>query len=222
MRFAERLLASMFMVMIVAAYAMAQDRPDRERPATPAPGPGDIVQPPPPRPLREGEVRRELPARELPAGERERATGARVAGEGSTRDVLMSTREGGRPGIMMMEQVERMRNWLDVVDRYVRMARDPVDAGIAAVITANDLLRPRGADAAISYFTKLLPDVTNDAVKRAIRLQLIELYKASGQQDKALEHLQSLITSVPPMPHDVLIAVPHQSAPVPPIPHEQR
>jgi len=220
MRFAKRLLASMFMVMIVAAYAMAQDRPDRERPAQPDPGPGDMIQPAPPRPLREGEVRRELPARERPAGERERATGARVVGEGSTRDVVIQAREVGQPRIVMMEQVERMRNWLDVVDRYVRMARNPVDAAIAAVITANDLLRPRGADVAIDYFTKLLPEVKNDAVQRAIRLQLIELYKAAGQQDKALEQLQSLITSVPPMPHDVLIPVPHQSPPVPPTPLE--
>ncbi|MGH7179822.1 MAG: hypothetical protein ACREJC_20775 [Tepidisphaeraceae bacterium] len=95
------------------------------------------------------------------------------------------------------QQIEMMRGYLDVVDRYSRMSRDPVAAGIGAVITANDILRPRGADAAIEYFTKILPDVKNEAVQRAIRSMLIDLYKTSGQQDKALEQLSELIKGAP-------------------------
>jgi thioredoxin-like negative regulator of GroEL len=114
-----------------------------------------------------------------------------------------------------MEQIERMRNWLEVVDRYIRLARSPVDSGVAAVITANDLLRPRGTEAAIDYFSKMLPEVKNEAVQRAIRLQLIELYKASGQQEKALEQIRVLMTELanrpeasPPVPGAP--AMPHE------------
>ncbi|HEV8379896.1 MAG TPA: tetratricopeptide repeat protein, partial [Tepidisphaeraceae bacterium] len=94
-------------------------------------------------------------------------------------------------------QLDAVRNYLDVFDRYSRLSRDPTAAGVAAVVTAGEILRARGADTAIAYFNKVMPDVKNESVQRAIRLQLIELYKMSGQQDKALEHLQNLMTSAP-------------------------
>ena len=94
-------------------------------------------------------------------------------------------------------QLDVMRNYLDVFDRYSRLSKDPTSAGVAAVVTAGEILRARGADPAIAYFNKMLPDVKNESVQRAIRLQLVELYKMSGQQDKALEQLQVLITSAP-------------------------
>jgi hypothetical protein len=96
-----------------------------------------------------------------------------------------------------LRQFELMRGYLDLVDRFSRLSRDPATAGVAAVISAAEILKPRGADAAIDYFNKLLPEVKNEAVQRAIRIQLIELYKHSGQQDKALEQLDVLIKSVP-------------------------
>jgi hypothetical protein len=94
-----------------------------------------------------------------------------------------------------MRQYEMMKQYLDLVDRYATVSRDPTTAGIAAVVAATDTLRPRGSDAAIDYFTKLLPDVKNEAVTRAIRAQLADLYKQSGQQDKALEQLKMLIVT---------------------------
>ncbi len=94
-------------------------------------------------------------------------------------------------------QLDAMRNYLDVFDRYSRVSRDPTTAGLAAVVTAGEMLRARGPDSAIQFFDKILPDVKNEAVQRAVRLQLVELYKMSGQQDKALEQLQQLMTSAP-------------------------
>ena len=114
------------------------------------------------------------------------------------------------------DQLDRMRNWLDTVERYVRMARNPVDSAVAAVITANDILRPKGPDAAIDYFSKILPTTKNDAVQRAIRLQLIELYKAKNQPEQALEQLQSLMTSAPPGGGPEIPPPPHQPANPPP------
>jgi len=94
-------------------------------------------------------------------------------------------------------QLDAVRNYLDVFDRYSRLSRDPTAAGVAAVVSAGEILRAKGADTAISYFNKVMPDVKNESVQRAIRLQLIELYKMSGQQEKALEQLQNLMVNAP-------------------------
>jgi len=96
-----------------------------------------------------------------------------------------------------MQKFEMLRGYIELVDRYSRMSRDPSAAGVAAVISASDMLKKRGTDAAVSYFTKVLPDVKNDAVQRAIRIQLADLYKAAGQEDKALEQLETLMKGAP-------------------------
>lgn len=92
---------------------------------------------------------------------------------------------------------DNLRNYLEMVDRYNQVSRDPTASGVAAVMSTVDVLRPRGAQAAIDYFTKILPSVKNDAVSRAIRLQLVELYKVSKQDDKALDLLEKLMTEAP-------------------------
>jgi hypothetical protein len=102
-----------------------------------------------------------------------------------------------QPGMPGQNQIEVMRNYLGMVDHYTRMAKDPSSSAIAAVVTAGDLLRPRGVDKAIEYFTKLLPEVKDKAVERAVRLQLVELHKMSGQHDQALDQLRALIVAAP-------------------------
>ena len=125
-----------------------------------------------------------------PSPEMQRATELRML-----ERRIMEAREQMRPA--GGGQVEAMRNYLDVFDRYTRLSRDPASAGVAAVVTAGEILRARGADSAITYFNKVLPEVKNESVQRAIRLQLVELYKMSGQQDKALEQLQQLMVAAP-------------------------
>ena len=103
----------------------------------------------------------------------------------------------GGPGMRPppdVQKVEMLRGYLDVVDHFTKLAHDPTAAGVAAVLAANDLLRPRGTDVAIDYFNKTLPNVKDEAVQRAIRIQLIDLYKQAGQQDKAIEQLDILMT----------------------------
>ena len=97
---------------------------------------------------------------------------------------------GGR-----MDQIDTLRGYFGVVESFTRLSRDPTHAGIAAVISAGDILKPRGTDAGIEFFTKLLPDTKSPAVQRAIRVQLAELYKQAGKQDEALKQLRELITS---------------------------
>jgi hypothetical protein len=102
---------------------------------------------------------------------------------------------GGNP---LLVQIEQMRGWLDIVDRYARLSRDPVSSGVAAVIAADDLLRNKPAEQAIEFFSKMMTEVKNEAVQRAIRLQLVELYGKNNQPDKALEQLRLLMIAAPP------------------------
>ena len=101
------------------------------------------------------------------------------------------------PGGPGMQKMEMLRGYIELVDRFTRLSRDPGTAGIAAVISASDMLKRRGPDTAINYFTKILPDVKNEAVQRAIRIQLADLYKAAGQEDKAIEQLEILMKGAP-------------------------
>jgi len=117
--------------------------------------------------------------------------------EGATPEMIrrfMEMRAQMGPGA---GQLDAMRNYLDVFDRYSRLSRDPTAAGVSAVVSAGEILRARGADSAIAYFNKVMPEVKNESVQRAIRLQLIELYKMSGQQEKALEQLENLMVNAP-------------------------
>jgi hypothetical protein len=96
-----------------------------------------------------------------------------------------------------MARYNLMRGYLDAVDRYARLAHDPAMSGIAAVVTASDLLKKRGTDAGIDYFTKLLPQVKSPAIGRAIRIQLVDLYRSAGKNDEALNQLKELMLAEP-------------------------
>jgi predicted negative regulator of RcsB-dependent stress response len=84
-----------------------------------------------------------------------------------------------------------------LVSGYVSLSKDPSAAGVASVLTAADVLKPRGNAAAIEYFNSLLPNVKDPAIERAIHLQLVDLYRATQQSDEALQHLETLITAEP-------------------------
>lgn len=88
---------------------------------------------------------------------------------------------------------EQMRNYLELVDRYSKIANDPSTAGVAAVISTADILRPQGPKAIIEHFQKLLPDVKDPAVERAIRLQLADMYRQTQEPALAIEQLSHLI-----------------------------
>jgi hypothetical protein len=167
----------MICLAMASSYSMAQDRPPRDGPPGGRPGAGD------------------------------RGPGDRQGRPGGDRDGQdrPPPPPGEGPGWAPRNrdftgpvgQIQLLRGYLELVDSYTKIARDPTTSGIAAVINANDILKPRGQEAVISYFTKTLPNVKNEAVQRAIRLQLIQAYKDSGQQDKALEQMDALITGAP-------------------------
>jgi preprotein translocase subunit SecA len=65
-----------------------------------------------------------------------------------------------------------------------------------AVLSAKDTLKERPSEA-IDFFEKLLPDVKNEVVERAIRIQMVDLYKANNEPEKALDEMRQLILTTP-------------------------
>ena len=168
-------------LMLTSAIAYAQPAPPPDGGDRGGPGPGQ----------QDGPGRRGRP------GEQGMGGMPGMPGQGRPDGMGPGGPGGGGPGGGPMREVEMMRAYLEVVDRYAKVSSDPATSGIAAVVAARDTLKQRGADAAIEYFTKILPEVKNESVARCIRAQLADLYKQSGQQDKALDQLHSLIVDTP-------------------------
>jgi len=71
--------------------------------------------------------------------------------------------------------------------------------GVAAVGKAAEMLKADGQtpEQQVEFFTKVLYMTKSHAVERTVRMQLVELYKQTGQDDKAMEQLQELMTEQP-------------------------
>lgn len=186
--------AGAMLTLLVPMSATAQQADGPRMPPPGGRGGGDVAQedrggpdmPPPPDQagLRGGE-------RGGPQGPGMPAGGPRALpgrGQGSS---------GGPGGMMMPTPFDSQRGYLDLVERFSKLSHDPESAGVAAVIAANELMRPKGDEATIAYFNKLLPQVKNEAVKRAIRIHLIDLYRGSKQPDKALAEVEILVKEAP-------------------------
>jgi hypothetical protein len=104
---------------------------------------------------------------------------------------------GMRPPPPEMRRMEILRGYMDLVQQFTALSRDPTTAAVMAVSSANDLLHRDSPQAAIDYFNKMLPQVKDQTVQRAIRIKLIDLYKETGQTDKALEQLNDLMLGGP-------------------------
>jgi 2-iminoacetate synthase ThiH len=104
---------------------------------------------------------------------------------------------GDGDGFMLPPQMRMFQGYMMMVEQSARMSRDASTSGVAAVIMAGDLMKKKGPEATIKYYTDLLSDVKDPAVERAIRFQLVELYKRTDQSDKALSELTRLITGKP-------------------------
>jgi len=97
----------------------------------------------------------------------------------------------GEPGGGPQGQIRMMRDLLGVITDYQKIAESPSSAGVAAVLSVNEHVR--NPQTAAAFLEKLLPDVKDATVARAIRIQLADLYKKTDQQDKAKEQLEKLI-----------------------------
>jgi hypothetical protein len=93
--------------------------------------------------------------------------------------------------------VTLFKDYMDLIGQFARVVEDPANAGVAAVIYTDDILRTRPPREAIDYYQKLLPEVRDPAVRRAIHLRLAEHYRLGNQPDEALAELRQLITAPP-------------------------
>jgi hypothetical protein len=170
----KAVIVGMALSAIVAGSAIAQE----------GPGPGGRG----PRP--DGPEGRDRDGRG-PGGDRDRDRDDRpgMGGFGMGR--------GDGDGFMLPPQMRMFQGYMMMVEQSARMSRDATTSGVAAVIMAGDLMKKKGPEATIKYYTDLLSDVKDPAVERAIRFQLVELYKRTYQSDKALGELTRLITGKP-------------------------
>jgi hypothetical protein len=92
-------------------------------------------------------------------------------------------------------QAEQIRGYLDIVERYSTIAKDPSQSGVAAVLYTKEIFKTTPAETAINYFDDVLPQVTDPAVQRAIRLELVELYLhgTKPNRQKAMDQLRMLM-----------------------------
>jgi hypothetical protein len=107
----------------------------------------------------------------------------------------------GAPPMSWNQWVTMFRDYVDLIDHFAQVSKDPSSAGVAAVIYADEILRTKPAREAIDYYVKLLPDVKDPAVQRAIHLRLAEHYRLSNQPDEALGQLRGLMTAPAPAPN---------------------
>jgi len=90
-------------------------------------------------------------------------------------------------------QAQAMREYVELVDKYTMLAANPSAAGVSAVVSLTDIMKSKGPEATIAKLNELLPTAKDPAVQRALRLQLIDLYKSAKQDDKAIEQAEILI-----------------------------
>jgi predicted negative regulator of RcsB-dependent stress response len=86
-----------------------------------------------------------------------------------------------------------VHTYIELVEGMSRIASDPSQSAIAALLSARDILEQQSPQAAIEYFNKLLTEMKDPAVQRVVRMQLAELYRKAHQPERAMEHLRALI-----------------------------
>jgi hypothetical protein len=94
-----------------------------------------------------------------------------------------------------MGQIRLMRELLSLIDDVRKVTDSPSASGVAAVMGVKDQMQ--SPQAAIDFLERTLPQVQDPSVQRAIRIQLGDLYKNTGQKDKALAQSERLIIGKP-------------------------
>ena len=91
----------------------------------------------------------------------------------------------------VFEHLEMFQRLLGLIQQYASIAESETTAGVAAVMSVEE--HAGGRKRAIKALEGMLPNVTNDTIKRAIHLKLVDHYGEMDDQDKAMEHLKQLI-----------------------------
>ena len=96
----------------------------------------------------------------------------------------------------IVEFIGLYRSVLDVVSGVDEIASSPSASAVAAIFGVDDHFKKDKAKS-IAFLEQLLPKVKDQTVQRAIRMKLGDLYKDTGQTDKSVKQLESLILNQP-------------------------
>jgi len=83
------------------------------------------------------------------------------------------------------------------LEHYSYIAKDSDAMGIMALEQANELVKPQGPNAQLEFLQKMLYTAKGPAVVRAVHAMLAQVYHQSGQDPKAMEQYQMLISDNP-------------------------
>ena len=112
----------------------------------------------------------------------------------------MAADADGKPGMQHVEAYSEYiglyRDALALVSDFDQIASSRSASAMSALMNVEDHF---GKDKVktIAFLERLLPKVDDRAVQRAIRIKLADLYKDSGQSDKAINQLEHLILDDP-------------------------
>jgi predicted negative regulator of RcsB-dependent stress response len=93
----------------------------------------------------------------------------------------------------MSKFVEMMQTFVDTIQKLSDLAKDPVASGVAAAMDAKDQLAKVSPSSASSFLEETLRDAKQPAIRRAIRMQLIDIYKNTGNVEDAKKHLKAIM-----------------------------
>ncbi len=90
--------------------------------------------------------------------------------------------------------VQLMNQYLDLSEQVVSIASRPEATIFMAVEGIFEVYEQRkDAPGAIKHLERILADSSNQTVRNIVRLKLRDIYKETGQADKALEQLDLVI-----------------------------
>ena len=96
-------------------------------------------------------------------------------------------------------EMEQLKGYLELIERYSQITRDSTKTGAAAVIYSKELFKGAAPGVASAFYTELLTQTQDVAIQRAIRMELVDIYLHSAKPDKekAMEQLKVLLIAGP-------------------------
>ncbi|HAI13920.1 MAG TPA: hypothetical protein DCM28_19610 [Phycisphaerales bacterium] len=107
----------------------------------------------------------------------------------SPQDGLFQTVGNGKE--ITNDQLALFQSIFDLINQYTAVVDNPTACSVAAIMSIDDHVST--PEESIKLLESTLQSATNDKVRRAIRLKLLELYSKVGQKGNAHEMLRKLI-----------------------------
>jgi|GEM_PF-2464807 len=95
----------------------------------------------------------------------------------------------------MLGELELYQDLLELINQFHDIADSETAAAVAAVMGAEDHFEE--TEDVIDFLEKMIKKTDNPTVQRAIRIKLTEMYEGVGDQKKAVDQVEALITNQP-------------------------